>query len=211
MAEPTNGYVTMSALSTRLVGSTTLSGDDALVSAINAASRDIDQHCKRVFYEGSSEAREYYGRVDGRGRSYVLVDDISSNGSITVKTDTTDDGTFDTTWTSDDYQTEPRNGVVDGTTGWPTTRIVAVEARRFPTAGKRTRVEVTATYGWAATPAAISEAAAIHAARIYRRKDTPEGIAGGFEVGPIRVSSRIDPDVQLLLQPFVKPSVDWQE
>ena len=51
---------------------------------------------------------------------------------------------------------------------------------------------------------AVKQAAFIKAARIYRRANTPEGFAAGEAFGAIRVSSREDPDVAMLLAPYVK-------
>lgn len=202
----TNGYATRDQMKTRLgIGDT--DEDDEIDNAVNAASRFIDQHCRRRFYQdGSASARTYYGRpTPARGfPTFVEVDDFHTTTGLVVKTDTSDDGTFDTTWSSDEYQLEPLNGVVDGIEGWPYTRLVAVKQRDFPYWGDRARVEITADWGWASVPPEIGEACRIQAARIFRRKATPEGIAGGFEVGAVRVSSRVDPDVEQLLAPFVR-------
>lgn len=201
----TNGYTTQALVKTRLgIGDT--ADDTAIDAAATAASRLIDSHCRRRFYaDGAATARVFYAEQDWRGRSVVAVDDISTSTGLVVKTDTSDDATFDTTWAASDYQLEPLNGVVDGLEGWPYTRIVAVEARRFPMSGKRARVEVTADWGWAAVPAAVSEACLILSARLFQRKDSPLGFAAGGEFEAVRLS-RIDADVPGLLAPFVRPT-----
>lgn len=43
----------------------------------------------------------------------------------------------------------------------------------------------------------------MHAARLYKRKNSPEGVAGFGEFGTVRVS-RFDPDVEDLLSPFFR-------
>jgi hypothetical protein len=101
---------------------------------------------------------------------------------------------------------EPANGVVDGLTGVPYHVIRSVGGRRFPVTGRRNRIQVTARWGWAAIPPAVEDACMIQAAHLFRRKDTPDGIAGGFgnEFGVVRVSRFIDPDVEMLLAPYRK-------
>lgn len=47
----------------------------------------------------------------------------------------------------------------------------------------------------------ISEACFIQASRIFKRKESPFGVAGGGEYGPMRIG-RLDPDVREFLQPF---------
>jgi len=66
------------------------------------------------------------------------------------------------------------------------------------------RVQVTAKWGWPAVPDNVVEACLILAARIFRRKDSPDGTAGAGDFGPIRIS-RTDPDVADMLSHYVKP------
>jgi hypothetical protein len=44
------------------------------------------------------------------------------------------------------------------------------------------------------------------AARFYRRKDSPQGVLGNAEWGFARVS-RVDPDVEALISPFLIPVI----
>lgn len=49
-------------------------------------------------------------------------------------------------------------------------------------------------------PEAVKMATMIQASRLYHRRDTPYGVAGSPEMGnELRLLSRLDPDVQLLL------------
>lgn len=188
--------------------------DDAdgtmLEAALNAASRAVDAHCRRRFYASSTATARVY-RVSCTDR--VVTDDFYTTDSLTVKTDTGDNGTYDTTWTiTTDFVVYPDNGVLDGLEGLPYYEILATGSRFFPTYstgyGNRARVQVTAKWGWTAVPNEVYEATLLKAARIFRRKDSPEGIAGGFgDLGAIRISSREDPDVVMLLAPYVKPSI----
>jgi hypothetical protein len=43
----------------------------------------------------------------------------------------------------------------------------------------------------------------IKAARLFKRKNSPEGVLGGFQdFGAVRVTNREDPDVMMLLNPY---------
>ena len=159
----------------------------------------INQHCRRRFYADGSATAQVFAAQDAWT---VYVPDISTTTGLVVKTDTTDDGTFDTTWDSGDYELRPLNARGSSGESWPYTSIHAVEARCFPVVGKRAgRVQVTADWGWPAVPDAIPEACLILAARFYRRGQSPEGVIGFGDFGPMRLS-RTDPDIAALLDPY---------
>ena len=203
----TNGYATQAEMKDRFnIGHA--DDDDLLDAAVTSASRAIDAHCSRRFYkDGSATARTFYARQRTSGLTYVEVADFHTTTGLVVKSDTTDNGTFDTTWDTGDYELHPLDGVTSGLEGVPYNTLNAVQTRDFPTGGKRARVQIAADWGWDAVPAEVGEACQILAGRIFRRKDTPDGIAGGFEFEPIRISTRKDPDVMMLLAPFVHPVV----
>ena len=185
-----NGYITQQALKD-YVGDG-IQGDrdnDAIDNAVNAASRLIDQHCKRRFYaDGSATARTYWP-LDSR---LCLVDDISTTTGLVVKVDRGDDGTYEETVSSSDYQLMPLNGVVDGLSGWPYTRIVLPGTVTYPSkTALRPPVQVTANWGWAAVPDAVEQACKIIAHQLFAMKDAAFGVsvfgADGFtrKVGTI--------------------------
>lgn len=192
----TNGYLTLDQAKQALAtGQTVEAANDTLIErAVEAASRAIDRYCARIFYDtGSTTARTY--RADDL---YELdVDDFHTETGLVVRTDTTDDGTFDTTWTSDQWQLEPLVRV----NGWPYTRIVAVDTKTFPRHARRPGVEVAAQWGWAAVPLDVELACQILMAKYFHRKDTPQGVAGFSEFGVVRLISG-DRDVTGLLDPF---------
>jgi hypothetical protein len=68
-------------------------------------------------------------------------------------------------------------------------------------------VKVTAQWGFAEVPDDVEEACRIKAAKLYRRKDSPEGVAGSGEFGVVRISKFEDPDVVMLLNDFTSIGV----
>lgn len=199
-----NGYVTLAELKSYVSPSIGDTDDDTeLEFAVEAASRMIDQHCRRRFYaDGSATARTY--RCEWPDKVYV--DDISTTSGLVVKTDESDNATFDRTWTiSTDFELEPLAAIGPAGETWAYTAIVAVGTRyRFPTDGRRPRLQVTADWGWPAVPDAVRQACLIQSSRLFRRAGSPEGVIGGFmsDVGPVRVGTRLDPDVKMLLDPY---------
>ena len=51
-------------------------------------------------------------------------------------------------------------------------------------------------------PIAITQACVIQASRIFKRLDSPLGVAGFGELGAISVTRDIDPDVAQLVGPY---------
>jgi hypothetical protein len=205
----THGYCTLAQIKDYL--SVTDTQDDALLeAAVTAASREIDRHCQRRFWSDTSTSARVYHVCD---KDELVVDDFSTTTGLTVYTDEGDNGTYNQAWTiTTDFVVYPFNGVLDGVEGWPFYEIRATGSRAFPTVstgyGNRPRVQVTAKWGWAAVPDAVYQACLIKAAALYFRKDSPTGVMGGFtDLGPLRVSSREDPTVAMLLAPYVKPVV----
>jgi hypothetical protein len=156
--------------------------DDALITS----SRAIERYCGRHFNDaGSATARVFYPTR----QKLALIDDFHTLTGLVVKTDETDDGTFEETWTSADYQLEPLNGIREGTTGWPWWMIRAVgDSRDFPVnEKKRATLEVTARWGWSAVPGPVKTACLIMAAETFKLATAPLGVAGMGEFGIVRV------------------------
>jgi hypothetical protein len=189
-------YCTVAELKAQMAVTDTV--DDALFEqAIRASSRAIDELCNRRFYaEATATARVY--RADNC--DLLRVDDISSLTGLVVKTDTASTGTYGQTLTiTTDFVTEPSNAIAMGE---PVKAIRHVNGT-FPTGGYRPRVEVTAKWGWPVVPEQVRAACLVKAARLFRRKDSPEGIAGVSDFGVVRISRFEDPDVVMLLAPFM--------
>lgn len=190
-----NSYATLALLKDALKITDT-GRDDLLNQALASASRQVDAHTGRRFYADSSASARTWPtrgrtvrRADGE---LLLVDDVSSLTGLVVEIG---DGT---TWSAvTAYFTEPDNALVRGE---------AITALRYDLGYWSTcrRVRVTARWGWPAVPEPVVQATLIQAARLFRRKDSPEGVTGSAEWGLVRVS-RVDPDVQALLAHLVQP------
>lgn len=190
----TNGYATLAEVKDALSISDDVD-NTKLEMAVESASRLIDGYCQRVFYNIGSATRIYVAQSD-----FVCnIDDLQS--VTTLKTANNADGIFDVTWTSSDYQLEPLNGYSSGVTQ-PYTRIRAVGDYLFPLSGEEALVQLTGTFGWSSVPTTITQATIIQAERIFKRLDSPLGVAGFGDLGAIRVSSRLDPDVAELVSAY---------
>lgn len=164
--------------------------------AVESASRAIDGHAGRYFYSAGTATRYYASESD----YLTQIDDVSST-VLTLQTSSAANGVFDITWSTDDYQLEPLNGNVDGL-AVPYTRIRAVNNYLFPAATQEAVVKLTAVFGWAFVPVSITQACIIQASRIFKRLDSPLGIAGFGDMGAMRVSRYLDPDVEQLVAPY---------
>lgn len=175
--------------------------DAELSDKLDTASRQIEQDTGRVFtLDAAASARTLNpaGRVvRTREGDKLLIDDIGDTAGLIVEVG---QGTSYVALTAtDDYETGPDNALAMGEPiewllrlwrpwiWWP-----------------RQRVRVTAKWGWPSVPAPIKEATLLRAARLFRRRNSPEGVAGFGDMGPIRVS-RTDPDYDALIYPYVQP------
>jgi len=191
----TNGYATLTEVKSALRISDSV--DDTLLEmAVESASRLIDGYANRVFYSIGTATRYYVAQDDYS----VEIDDISST-SVTLQSANNADGIFNNTWTINDYQLEPLNGVSDGQS-WPYTSIRAIGQYLFPISGGEALIKLTGVYGWSSVPIAIKQACIIQASRIFKRLDSPLGVAGFGDLGAIRVSSQLDPDVAQLVSVY---------
>lgn len=191
-------YGTLAALKEKLgIEADDTSRDTLLTSALASASRSIDQACGRRFWLDDVAVQRTY-RPAGRtvcedDGELLLVDDVGSDTGLVVEAGR------GASWTEvTGYETQPDNALADGR---PVTGLLRVTGTWGLAAS---RVRVTARFGWPAVPDDITEAALIQASRLYKRKDSPEGIIGSAEWG-VRNLSRRDPDVWALIEPYILP------
>ncbi len=191
----TNAYCSLADVKAALRIQDTL--DDALLeNSINSASRMIDQYCNRYFYSGSAGEVRYYQANDG---FICWIDDAQAITEI--KTSSTDPLIFDTTWEAGDYQLMNPNQRANGAYS-PYTAISATDNYLFPVWAEMALVKVTGTYGWATVPEPIKFACIIQASRLFKRLESPLGVAGVSDIGIMRVGANIDGDVAQLINPY---------
>lgn len=201
-------YCTAAELKTHL-RITDTDDDTPLGVAITAASRAIDQACNRQFGSVSPAVARYYSfdpcqsayMYDTfRGRLGLEIDDLMSTTNLVVKFDLDDDGIFEETVDSGDYNLFPWNAAADSR---PWTRLVLATGVAFPT--QLRGVEITALWGWSAVPAVVKDAALIQSARFFQRRNATFGIAGSPDLGnEMRLLAKVDPDVAVLLSSVVR-------
>jgi hypothetical protein len=171
--------------------------DSLLTTSLESASRWVDGWCERDFtVAAGTSIRDYVpsGRMEP-----LFVDDLTS--VVSVKIDEDLDRTFTTTLAAIDFQLEPVNGRSFGN-GFPFYVLRPQEDGYWPTYGSRATVRVQATFGWPAVPTAVREATIIQASRLYTRLASPLGVVSFGDMGAIRVSRFVDPDVEMLLAPY---------
>jgi hypothetical protein len=173
------------------------SRDAELNRARASASRSIDSTTGRRFWLDPAPVARVFtpaGRIvhDDDGELF-LVNDIGSTEGLIVETG------GGASWSAvTEYETSPDNALADG-------RPITGLRRVLSTWGTATtRLRVTAKFGWPAVPEDVHEAALILASRLYKRRDSPEGIIGSAEWG-VRNLSRRDPDVWNLIEPYIIP------
>lgn len=173
---------------------TTTSDDTELSAKLTAASRRVDRDTgrKHGFGVDVSTSQRIYSPTH---ETLLLVDDISTASGVVVEIGA------NSSWSTVDansYVFGPDNAVVDGraievirrTVGWWPVNDIQ-------------QIRVTATFGWPAVPDEIKAATLLVAARLFRRKDSPEGVAGFNDLGVVRLG-RYDPDYDALIGGYVK-------
>ena len=194
--QPVNIYTTLHDVKTGLQIED--SNDDTdIQAAIISASRMIDDYCQRGFYQEGTLASpvvKYYTPVSPW---YLEIDDLIEPVEIASRANQS--GPFSTIWNLDnDVMYEPVN---NPELGRPVTRLLAIQTYVWPYFFPQT-VKITGVWGYSSIPYEVELACKIQAARLFVRKQSPFGIAGSVELGTVRLNSRLDPDVEMLLKTF---------
>jgi hypothetical protein len=154
--------------------------------AVAAASRAIDLYTRRQF--GVSEApevRQYRARRTGLYGGWVLdIDDLHQDATAAVLVD----------------------GLVPAVAPmfWPLNRPIKT---RMEVTGSGLYA-VTAVWGWPDVPATIVQATNLQAARFFKRRDAPFGVAGSPDSGSeVRLLERVDPDVAVMCKAYRRRAV----
>jgi hypothetical protein len=191
-----NGYTTLNDVKNALgLGTAALSPDDTEIeSVVTAVSRVIDDYAGRFFYSTA-------GTVLVTAEDYVylpLPGDWSAITSISI--DENNSGTASVVLASpSDYRLVSNKTFV----GSPYTAVqmTTYGTKVFPvqiTEG----VKIIGTRGWSSTPEPVKAAALLQSVRIHSRRAVPFGVAGSPDGGIVRLLSRLDPDVELMLRPY---------
>ena len=191
----TNGYASLNQIK-GAVRITDAIDDSLLEMAVEAASRMIDAECDRSFFSSGTATRDYVPN------DVYTVDTDDLTSIISVKIDDAGEGTFPITLATTDYQTEPLNQRVSGNP-FPIYRLRMIGDYLLPIWAKQATVRIEGVYGFTPVPIQITQACVIQASRIYKRLDSPLGVAGFGDMGAIRVG-KVDPDVAMLIRPFKK-------
>ena len=194
----TNGYTTLATVRSLIgIPATDTSSDSLIEASIEAVSRLIDNYTGRRFYV-AEETRAYTPITSDE----VWVDDVTSITSL--KSDDNEDGTYEVTWQTTDYNLLPYNASISGK---PYTRIETSGYGNYEFSITRRSLQVVGAFGYCTTsnlPKPVAEAAKIQSVRIFKRKDLPYGVVGGGEMAQPVSIPELDPDVKTLLDPYRK-------
>ena len=196
----TNGYCALTDVKSALRITDTI--DDSLLEmSINSASRLIDGYCNRYFYLGATNTEMRYFNTNDP--YMVWLEDLAEFGSL--DTSSTMKNEYDIHWTNDgdypDYELTPKNQLSNGYYS-PYTGIKATGHYLFPYFGDNSLIRVTGRWGWSSVPDTIKQATVIQASRLFKRLESPLGVAGVSDMGVMRVGRAIDGDVAQLIDPY---------
>lgn len=182
--------------------------DTVIEDALAGASRAIDYACDprpdhfRQFGQTDTvEPRYYTATVRGygpavRGQWVAETDDIATAVGLVVTVG------FSPAVVVTEVMLLPRNAYRQGR---PYTSISFAGSSLVAPSVLADNVMIEATWGWSAVPQAIHEACMLQASRLLSRRDAPFGVAGSPEVGSeMRLLARLDPDVEILVKPYVR-------
>ena len=187
-------YATLAELKTqlRLTGT---ADDVELQDRLDAAKNRIDKDCGRRFdvTTGTATQREF----PITNEFTLVVDDFASATDLAVVIGSA----TGTPVNSANYRIKPDNNLAKNEAGW----ILETRGSYRWLLGRQTAY-VTARWGWAAVPDAIHDANLLLAARLFKRKDTPWGVAGSGDMGLIRIAAT-DSDYRALIDGYIRPQV----
>lgn len=163
--------------------------DTVKQAALSSAEEMVNEFCQRSFaVAGAASARSYSPQRDWcetlRIHDCTSITSVVENGS---------------TLAASTYQAEPLNQLSWSGQSQPIDQLRRIGASWYYRYGIAS-VVVTATWGWAATPAAVKDATKIIAKDILQQRNNNSGVAGFGEYGAIRV--RMNPIAIDLLKPL---------
>jgi hypothetical protein len=178
-----NGYASLDDMHAWLETGPDPGFDPLLADAVNAASRGIDNYTHRHFYVIEGEQRVFSGSVRIRGERVRLFGAWNDLATIASVEDDSGDITTDVVpWPANRQRGEL----------WPIRGLVG---------NFRGRVRVTGDWGWPEVPEPIREATVLQAARLVKRRRSPEGVVGLNTFGTVKLG-QIDPDAKRMVKPY---------
>ena len=188
----TNGYCSLAELKVNLDIAAVTTYDTNLENLIENVSRWIDNYTNRKFY--ATTASKYYTAQTPRR---VKIDELLT--ITTLKTDEDLDGVYEALWTANDFKLFPYND-----TPYTYIEITPYGNKAFYPGLPRS-IEVTGSFGYASTtPEDIERVCILQSSRTWARRTTPLGIAGTTQFGLVKLIGDVDPDVMLMLRPYIK-------
>lgn len=199
---PLTAYVSLDAVKAELGIPADDTQDDALITlALNGTTTRINEKTGRPGTPGFGRDLVASARVFRADSPDLLaVDDIATSSGVIVATGPSG-GPYADLVDPSNYELQPLNSTSDGRpfdsilhhwSFWPTWPSV--------------RVQVTAVWGWPSVPDSVVQAQLIWCARIFRRRDSVDGIAGANDFGPVRIG-KMDPDVVDMLDGLSRPGL----
>jgi hypothetical protein len=197
--------------------------DDYRISfCIDAASRAIENHCQRRFFQDQqASARTYIAENPW----LVQLDDFMALTGLVVATDYAGNGTYGQIWSNPipnvdgtiaggDFQLEPLNGLINGQP-WAFTKMRAVRSFYFPVYGgiaypkpyTQALVKVTAQWGWNYIPVDVQKACVFESIKLLKTDDTPFGVTPFPETGIVTQKPGLHPAAAKLLMPYREAGV----
>lgn len=205
-----NGYATLDQLKAQMrITVSDYLDDDRMELSIAAASRQIDAHCGRRFWQDSTVVDRQFYADNSR---ICMIDDVSTLTGLVVKVDDDDDGTFETTLTiTTNFILRPLNAA-DMVPVHPWDELVLVDSNgavSFPVHGTgRPGVQVTARFGWPAVPDDVTKACLVQAGLLFKADDASLGAIQFADAGvALRMQNRLHPVAEALLEPYCKARV----
>lgn len=202
----TNGYLTLQEVLADL-GISDAEDDSRVERVVEAASRQVDQHCGQRFWQDDSATTRYFTPDSSQklwlsqASGDINAATLTSVTSVTV--DTNGDGTYDETWTEGThFFLAPRDAAVSNRPYDRLQVLRSTSTRRWP-AGRVDAVKIEGVFGWPAVPPEVKEATAIQAQVLFKR--VTEGAAPIVTMDGTTLqggSKFLDRGAQLLLQPY---------
>lgn len=192
-------YVTDAAAAEIILQAVGAEEDDQWIGlVVTAASRAADRHCGRQFGLIDTPAPMVCDLTyrSERDRWVAQIPDLMTTVGLTIDVA----GGAVTTG----YRLGPADAALDGK---PWTRLELPYGDRY-TWTTTPEATITGRWGWSTQPGPVAPAVMLQLQRFYMRRGSPFGVAGSPDLGSeLRLLSKVDPDVAVMLADLVRPRV----